>query len=151
MNRRCKTCDASTFTPLRAVDTAPVSPEVQRPRSPLLQFGGTEGVSLVGGHDQWCAGNGRVGFDRRRQGKAIHSGHLHIHRLSPTVCLLGRRFEIGRGLRHRCPRSPESDDSGFGDRWRRHRRLLFQLGSEPKGGTPAKFAADADFPVHEGD
>ena len=31
-----------------------------------------------GEHDQPCAGKDRVGFDRRRQGKAIHFGHLHI-------------------------------------------------------------------------
>jgi hypothetical protein len=96
-------------------------------------------------------GNGRVGFDRRRQGKAIHSGHLHIHRLKSYGLPIRTAVRNRSRLRHRWPRSQESDDSGFGDRWRRHRRLLFQLGSEPKGGTPAKFAADADFTVHEGD
>ncbi len=28
--------------------------------------------------------------------------------------------------------------------------LLFQFGGEPKGGTLARFAADADFALHEG-
>ena len=44
----------------------------------LLQFGGMDGLPQGGQHDQARAGKDRVGFDRRRQGKAIHPGHLRI-------------------------------------------------------------------------
>ena len=63
--------------------------------SQLLQFGGTEGVAHGGEHDQARAGKSWVGFDRRRQVKAIHFGHLDIQERDIV------RFDLTRGVRNR--------------------------------------------------
>jgi hypothetical protein len=143
----------------------------------LGQFRGTYRVIDGGEQDQSRAEDNRVGLDRRRQGKAVHSRHLDIQECNIVwLPFLGRgsqsvkRFLAAGGaphfhfprrhlvaedltvyqfiVHHQDPHRQPVATAGV----LRYKRLslLLHLRGEPKSGSFARFAADAYFTFHQG-